>query len=214
MRLAYQSRDDLLQGFQGVLYRIQAARDLLHRDRESALTVLDEALDAGDDLIREGRNSVPGLNTATLCERDFGETLIHLSTELLSAGEGPPITLSVIVEGRSRSLKETLRDDVYRIARQALQNALHHAQSSLVESEINYGRRRFTLRVRDNGIGIAATGLTKERRCEHWGLAGMRERAHAVGGTLSVWSEPGAGTEIDLNIPAAMAFECGGRGLP
>jgi len=59
--------------------------------------------------------------------------------------------------------------------------------------------------VRDDGKGIDSAVLADQRR-GHFGLPGMRERAELVGGRLDVWSEVGAGTEIDLTIPAAKAY--------
>ena len=64
--------------------------------------------------------------------------------------------------------------------------------------------------MRDDGIGIDATVLSQEGRPGHFGLRGMRERAKSIGGQLEVWSERGAGTEVELTIPASVAY--GGHG--
>jgi signal transduction histidine kinase len=63
------------------------------------------------------------------------------------------------------------------------------------------------LRVRDDGVGIASHVLGQGSRPGHWGLPGMRERALSLGGQMEVWSESGAGTEIQLTIPASIAYE-------
>jgi hypothetical protein len=57
----------------------------------------------------------------------------------------------------------------------------------------------------DDGIGIDEA-LVQKGRIGHWGLAGMRERAQKVGGRFNIWTSPGKGTEIDLKIPARLAF--------
>jgi hypothetical protein len=62
---------------------------------------------------------------------------------------------------------------------------------------LSFGARR---NIRERDIGVDASVL-HERREEHWGLSGMRERAKAIGGTLEVRSEEGAGTEVELAIP-------------
>jgi signal transduction histidine kinase len=60
--------------------------------------------------------------------------------------------------------------------------------------------------VRDNGIGIDATVLSQEGRSGHFGLTGVRERSKGIGGQLDVWSERGAGTEVELTIPGSVAY--------
>ena len=99
-----------------------------------------------------------------------------------------------------------MRDGVYRIALEALRNAFRHSEATEIEVEIRYDPRRFTMRVRDNGKGIDPQVLETGGRAGHHGLPGMHERANLAGGTLAVWSRPGAGTEIELTISAAIAY--------
>jgi signal transduction histidine kinase len=100
-----------------------------------------------------------------------------------------------------------LRDEIYRIAREALWNAFRHARARLIEAEIAYSRSMLQLRIRDDGIGIDQMVLDQGGRAGHWGLPGMHERAKRIGGRLDVWSRPGAGTEIELSIPGSIAYE-------
>ena len=72
--------------------------------------------------------------------------------------------------------------------------------------EIHYDKRRFRLRVRDDGKGMDPQVLAEGKRAGHFGLPGMQERAELTGGKLAVWSEPDSGTEIELTIPAAIAY--------
>lgn len=123
----------------------------------------------------------------------------------------PRRALRLRVEGASRELRPLLRDEVYRIATEALRNAFRHANASRVEAEIRYGDKQFRLRVVDDGKGIATTVLSGDGPEGHYGLRGMRERAQLVGGKLAVWSEVGGGTEIELTIPARNAYEAGQR---
>ena len=113
--------------------------------------------------------------------------------------------LRVSVEGKPRELHPILRDDVYRIAREALQNAFRHAQATKIEAEITYGKRLLRLRIRDDGKGIDPD-LLEGGRDGHWGLPGMRERAEQIGARLDIWSEVGAGTEVELRIPGSVAY--------
>ena len=110
------------------------------------------------------------------------------------------------VEGASRDLAPIIRDDVYRIAGEALRNAFHHAQAKQIEVEIRYDPRQLRVRIRDDGKGMDPKILESGERAGHFGLPGMRERAQSVGGKLSVWSEVGSGTETELTIPGAVAY--------
>jgi len=114
--------------------------------------------------------------------------------------------VQVQVEGASRDLHPILRDDIFRIAGEALRNAFLHAQASRIEVDIRYGAERFRVRIRDDGKGIESQIVTDKGRAGHWGLRGMHERAKQVGGNLGVWSKPGSGTEIELTIPASTAY--------
>ena len=99
-----------------------------------------------------------------------------------------------------------LRDEICRIAREALRNAVRHAKAQKIEAGITYSDSAFLLHVRDDGIGMAPEVANQGARAGHWGLTGMRERAKSFGGKLEVWSEPGAGTEIALTVPAAVSY--------
>ena len=110
------------------------------------------------------------------------------------------------MEGASRNLHPILRDEVYRLAAEALRNAFRHAAAQNVEVEIRYDEKYFRVRVRDDGKGIPSDVLRGDGREGHYGLPGMRERAKLVGGKLAIWTELDSGTEIELNIPGARAY--------
>ena len=113
----------------------------------------------------------------------------------------------VVVEGPQQPLTPLLQDEVYRIGRETLRNAFRHAHASRIEAEIRYDRDMFRLRIRDDGKGIESRVLKEGVRPGHWGLPGMHERATTKGGRLKIWSEPGAGTEAELTVPARIAYE-------
>jgi signal transduction histidine kinase len=95
---------------------------------------------------------------------------------------------------------------VYRIVREAARNAFRHASARAIEVEISYGDSQFSARVRDDGIGLDPNIVDRGQRTGHWGLPGMRERAESFGGNLNVWSERGAGTEVEVSIPGQIAY--------
>jgi signal transduction histidine kinase len=112
----------------------------------------------------------------------------------------------VQVEGTPRELAPTLRDEVYRIASEAVRNAFRHSHAARIEVEIRYDPGQLRLRVRDDGKGIDENVLGGGGRAGHYGLPGMHERAKLVGGKLAIWSELESGTEAELTIPASVAY--------
>jgi signal transduction histidine kinase len=84
-------------------------------------------------------------------------------------------------------------------------NAFQHSRAQKIEVELTYGESELSLRVRDDGVGIDATTLSKGRT-GHWGLSGMRERAQKIAAQVDIWSQAGAGTEIELTIPSGIAY--------
>jgi signal transduction histidine kinase len=95
---------------------------------------------------------------------------------------------------------------MHRLGREALSNAFRHGHAKSIEAELNYERNQFRVCIRDDGIGIDAEVLSRGSRPGHFGLPGMRERAAKIGGHLDIWSRPGAGTEIEVRVPAAAAY--------
>src|SRR5262249_3320020 len=162
--------------------------------------------DQAAQAITEGREAVQGLRSSTVVSDDLAVAIQTLGEELAGqqTSQGAPL-LDVAVEGTPRYLNPILRDDVYRIAGEALRNAFHHAQARRIEVEIQYDERDLRLRVRDDGKGVESEVFT-QGRSGHWGLQGMRERAKLLGGQLEVWSELDSGTEIQLSIPASIAY--------
>jgi signal transduction histidine kinase len=121
-------------------------------------------------------------------------------------GEAVAPVFLLSLEGQRRTLSPLLQDEVYRIARELLLNAFQHAQASRIEAEIAYDRQFFRLRIRDNGKGIDPKLLQEGARPGHFGLPGIRERAKRIGAQVTVWSEAGAGTEVELTVPASIAY--------
>ena len=103
-------------------------------------------------------------------------------------------------------MSPSLQDEVYRIAREVLTNAFQHARARQIEAEIRYNARVFRLRIRDDGTGIDPRVLKQGERAGHWGLPGIRERAKQIGARLDFWSEAGVGTEMQLRVPASIAY--------
>ena len=199
-RIARELHDTLLQSFQALMLRLQVVDDLLPPGE--AKKELEQSLERADQAIAEGRCAVYGLRSSTTTTNDLREALRAAADKF--AGDGAP-AFRLEVEGAARELNPVLRDEVYRIACEGLRNAFKHARARHVEAEITYAKRVLRLRIRDDGDGIPQDVL-ESGRAGHYGLRGMRERAQQSGGSLEIWSRPRAGTEIDVSIPASIAY--------
>jgi Histidine kinase-, DNA gyrase B-, and HSP90-like ATPase len=116
------------------------------------------------------------------------------------------IYFRVVLLGPIQPLNPAIRDDVYRIGREALENAFHHSQASRIEVEFEYAADRFRMVVRDNGRGIDPQ-VFGPRQDDHWGLPDIAELARKIGATFTVWSSTSSGTELELSIPNHIALE-------
>jgi signal transduction histidine kinase/ligand-binding sensor domain-containing protein len=206
-RIARDLHDTLLQSFQGLLLRFQTVYELLPTRPTHAREILGSAIDQTAQAINEGRDAVQGLRASTIETNDLAIAITRLGEELAAeAGGQTSAGMRVEVEGEPRTLQPIVRDEVYRIASEALRNAFRHAEAKQIEVELHYDGRQLRLRIRDDGKGIDREYLSTEGRAGHFGLHGMRERAKLMGGKLTVWTAPGSGTEIELSVPAAHAY--------
>jgi signal transduction histidine kinase len=196
-----------LQGFQGLMFRLQAVRQLLPERPGDAAKSLESAMEVGDQAIGEGRDAVQNLRSSTFEEGDVATALGALGAEL-ALGMEPQATpeYRVVVDGTPRELSPDVRDDIYRIAREAVRNAYQHANARHIETAVTFGDTDLRVRVRDDGIGINSTILARGRREGHWGLPAMRERSEKIGGRLEIRSERNAGTEVQLLLSSAIAY--------
>jgi signal transduction histidine kinase len=198
-RIARDLHDTLLQSFQGMMLRMQAGIEVLPPGKTKE--ALEKAMERGDQALAEGRESIHDLRSSTTTTNELAQAVKAVADEL--ATEGSP-TFRLVVEGPARDLHPILRDEVYRIAREALRNSFAHARAQHIEAEITYGER-LRLRIRDDGRGIPPE-ILEAGRSGHYGLSGIRERARQIGASLNIWSGIGAGTETDLSVPGAIAY--------
>jgi signal transduction histidine kinase len=199
-RVARDLHDTLLQSFHGLMLHLQVVNELLPHGRAKA--ELEKSLGHADRAIAEGRNALYDLRSSAIATSDLPESIQALGDELSAGGA---VTFRLVVEGLPRKVQTMIRDELYRITREALRNAFHHAQARQIEAEITYGGRVLRLRIRDDGKGIPPE-ILEHGRPGHYGMRGMRERAKQIGGKLDIWSGVGAGTEIECSIAASIAY--------
>ena len=200
-RIARELHDSLLQGVQGLLFRLQAVQNLLTTSPADAVPAFESALRRGDEAIEEAQRAIQALRGFSGVGDQLASALAALETER-DEHDGP-VDYAVVTTGEARPLDPLLQDDVYCIAREAVRNAFRHGRARHVRVELDYEGASFSLRVHDDGIGIPAVVLARGGRAGHWGLRGMAERAASFGGRLSVQSrKPVAGTVVELSLSA------------
>jgi signal transduction histidine kinase len=205
-RIARELHDTLLQGFQGLMLRLQAVLKTVPAE-EPTHQMIESVLDRADQVLLEGRQSVRDLREEGAGGNELSGTLVRCGEEL---AEGKASLFSLSVVGTPQALGPIVFNEVYRIGREALINAFQHSHAAKIELELTYSDAQLCLRIRDDGAGINPDILGAGKP-GHWGLSGMRERARKIGAQLNIWSKPGAGTELELTIPAKVAYPQEGK---
>jgi ligand-binding sensor domain-containing protein/signal transduction histidine kinase len=201
VRIARELHDTLLQGFQGITLRMQGvARNMPVQD--PIRKMMEEVLGRADEVLREARHRVRHLRQRTTNGNELPDRLTKCGQEL-SKDHAATFTLAII--GEPKVLESTVQDEASRIAGEALTNAFRHASASKIETEVTFDSSALRIRVRDDGAGIDKAVMANGHP-DHWGLTGMRERARAIRAELNIWSRKAAGTEVELVIPASIAY--------
>jgi len=201
-RIAQELHDTLLQGLLSASLQLAVANSEI-LPGATAKPLVERVFQQLRQMVDEGRSAVLGLRAKHSEPDDLERAFSQIPQDLVADEK---IQYRLIVEGTPRSLRPTVRNEVYRIGREALANAFRHSSASVVETVLDYASDRFRMVIRDNGCGMDPEILRSGRE-GHWGLSGMHERSKQIGASLKVKSAAGAGTEIDLIVPAPAAFE-------
>jgi len=199
-RIGQELHDTLMQGMLAASMQLHVAVDALPPTSPSrpqfgrVMAIMRQVID-------ESRNAVRGLRSTSAVSNNLEAAFSNVQGEFPGS---EAINFRIIVDGLRKPLNPLIRDEAYRIGREALVNAFRHSGSPNVEMELEYDDE-FRLTVRDSGRGIDEEVL-RSGRDGHWGLVGMRERAERIGAELRVWSRAAAGTELKLTIPGKVAF--------
>jgi len=193
-RLARDLHDSVVQKLFGVVLAAQSAATLLERSPEGAREHVVRVQELAQDAIGELRSLVLQLRPAAI-ETEGLAVALTKHVEVLRRVHHLPIALQI--EGPAR-VRPGIDEELFKIAQEALQNALKHASAGRLEVGLVERSDAVTLRVHDDGVGfdLQAAGL----RSHSLGLTSMEERAHALGTTLAISSAPGAGTTIGLEV--------------
>jgi two-component system, NarL family, sensor kinase len=204
-RLAREIHDTLAQGMAAITLQLETADALTSSNPERAQDAIRRALSLARKNLEEARRSVIDLRAASLQNRTLSEALEALTQE--TAQEGIEIDYHYVPTNEFPFLSPRLEAGVYRIAQEALSNAYKHAQAKQISLSLIVENGTLCLYVQDDGCGFLLDEVTQvphsltSARVEHFGLTGMSERVKLLGGTLSISSEPGAGTCVAACLP-------------
>lgn len=193
-KLGHELHDTLAQGFAGLSYQIQAARKIVPRTNELLMRRLDLALEMVRHSHSEAHRSIMMLRPQPLAEGADLHSAIQ--TALEQSTLECQIDARFATTGSPAALPLAATDTLYRVAQEAIANALRHAHPTMLEVELAYLPASVRLSVQDNGTGFDMATL----RTQGFGLAGMRERVRAVRGTFSVDSQPDQGTRVCAEV--------------
>jgi len=193
-RLAREMHDTLIQGCTGVSALLEAMAtaspregatgNLLDCARTQIRAVTDEAREAVWNLHRGGR-------------QEIGRLMDEMARQV---GAASAVPVRFESSGKPVVLDPMMEHDVMMVAREAVYNAIRHAQPREVSLKMQFRRGRLQLRVTDDGCGFDPEEVLP-RIGGQFGLIGMRERTERLGGRFAVHSGPGRGTELCVDVP-------------
>ncbi|MEY2513038.1 MAG: hypothetical protein QOJ89_396, partial [bacterium] len=192
-RLARELHDAVTQKLFGVVLAAESGAALLDRDRDAAGTQLALVRELAGEAMDELRSVIVHLRPPALDAEGLAVAL-GKHVDVLRRAHRRAIELDV-----GGDCPPAIRTDVFRIAQEALHNALRHADAGRIAVTVRCGGDDgVELTVSDDGVGFDASAVRSRRL----GLTTMAERARAIGGSLDVESAPGAGTTVRLRAPA------------
>ncbi|MEM6255497.1 MAG: sensor histidine kinase [Cyanobacteria bacterium P01_D01_bin.156] len=192
-RIAREIHDSLGHSLTALNIQLEGAIKLSQRDPKKSQKLLSEAKRLGSVALQDVRQSVATLRDTSSAQDSFQSRLNTLIDTLKSStGIMPNINLQIL-----KPLPEAMGLALYRLVQEGITNIVKHANATAVELSLIVDDEGTRLLLRDNGDGFDIS-----KTSTGFGLQGMRERAQAIGGQLTVNSRPGEGCEIRLVVPS------------
>jgi len=203
-RIARDLHDTLLQSTEGLILKVYtAAQQLPPGDPTRAF--LTRSVDQAEELAIEGRQKLLGLRRPSQSRLELSQALAALGLELSAH---TTTTFSAVKKGRVRGLAAATWDEVFSIAREAINNAFRHAAADHIEAVFTYGSSALTVRIRDDGRGVPKEVSLLSGKPGHFGLRAMRERAEQLHAELVIGTGADRGTTVSLVVPGSVAYHC------
>jgi PAS domain S-box-containing protein len=194
-RLAGEIHDSLAQSFTGITMQLEMAKELKTDKDDEAFNYVERANDLARFGLAEARRSVMSLQSVIAKDSGLIESLQILAERSNIAGRLRCTFRSNLPD--DESVPVGIRQDLLRIAQEAISNALRYAKSTAISVSLRSDQQNLTLKVKDNGIGIPTEAETREG----FGFANMRARVKKLEGRLDIRTASGRGTSIIVRVP-------------
>ena len=194
-RLAREMHDTLIQGCVGISTLLEAASVLKDSSSPSSRDLLDRARMQAQLTVEEARRAVWNLRH----ESELGASLVGTLSQLaqhVSAESATAVRFEHF--GSPMPIGNEVHRNILLIAREALHNAVRHASPQGISVVLWFRDATLCLDIADDGDGFSEP---QPPDGEHYGLAGMRERANSIGGEFEITSDPGKGTIVRVRVP-------------
>ncbi len=200
-RIARDLHDGIIQSIYGVALSLEDVSFTVEDDPAEAGARVDHAIDSLNLVIREIRNFILGLRSELLHGADVAAGLETLAGEFALGGSAQVELDSSAPTALVADLPIGHRVQLLQMAREALSNAARHANASQIQLGVHLAEPDvLELRVVDDGVGFDDEATVASG---HFGLANLRQRSEALGGTMTVDTSPGRGTRLRIRIPVA-----------
>jgi signal transduction histidine kinase len=194
-RIAREIHDNLAQEILGASVQLELVARLMPHSTDAARTHLDRARSLVRSSIAEARRYVWDLRSQSLDDRDLPSALAEMTRRLTAESR---VQTQFEVSGTFRALPPQVENNLLRIGQEAVNNAVRHAGADVITVSLSFDAENVRLSVRDDGCGFDSGNDGSDG---HFGIVGMRERAAEMGGSVSVNSRPGEGTEVSVGVP-------------
>jgi ligand-binding sensor domain-containing protein/signal transduction histidine kinase len=197
-RIAREIHDTLAQGFVAVSVQLELVAQLLHISKDAAQEQLQQTQAMVRSSLDDARTSIWELRSQTAEREDLATRVLKMAEEVASRA-GSQARVQMQVSGTYRPLDPDVEREAARIAREAVVNSVRHGHPQNILLRLEYDGSMFGMEVRDDGRGF--DGPPADGSSGHFGVTGMRERAAAIGATLTIESQAGQGTWVRLALP-------------
>lgn len=192
-RLARELHDTIAHTLSGLSVNLEALKTIAAAENSEMQGMIDSSLEATRTGLSETRRALRDLRAQPLEDLGLDLALRQMAASIV---ERAGLQLVINIEAPLPYLAPNIEQVFYRIAQEALENTVRHANASLVSIDLKQVDDHLIMTVLDDGQGFNEKEINIE---DHFGMKGMRERALTIGADLAIESEPGKGTRLQLS---------------